>query len=133
MNSYSTKPEDIRKFGLMAFVFFGCLSLGMVWRSRVYFSCFFTVLSFLGVLILLLPIRMQWLYKCWIWMGHFVGRCITILLLTLVFYLIITPYSIILRLVGKRVMPMLPDENQESYWIARNIPFQEREQFYKRF
>lgn len=133
MNSYSTKPEDIRKFGLMAFVFFGCLSLGMAWRIKVYFSIFFSVLSFLGVLMLLLPSRLQGLYKSWIWMGHFVGRCITILLLTLIFYLIITPYGIILRLLGKRMMPMLPDKNQESYWIARNVPFQDREQFFKRF
>ena len=49
MTSYSTDAKAIRKFGWIAFIFFGTLCALAFWRQKTIIFYFFGFLSFLGL------------------------------------------------------------------------------------
>ena len=57
----------------------------------------------------------RWFYRVGMTATYFVGRIVSCLLLTLLFFLVITPMGIVLRMVGKDFLS-LRSENSESYW-----------------
>jgi carbamoyltransferase len=62
-------------------------------------------------------------------------RCFmrTDLMLTALFYLVITPAALIKRIFGGRSLPLKPDKNVSTYWVTRPEPAQPKERFQKRF
>lgn len=47
---------------------------------------------------------------------------VSLVLLGLVFFLLITPAALVLRLTGKRPLPLGFDPTRKSYWIERRPP-----------
>ena len=133
MNSSSTNKEEMRKFGIIAFVFFGCLCALALWRQKPFAFYFFGVLSLLGMGFILLPSLLRPVYDAWLRIAHLIGRTVTIIMLTLAYYLVITPSALIKRIFGGRPLPTRPDRELPSYWVARPEPAQPKEQFIKRF
>ena len=82
---------------------------------------------------ILLPVPLKPVYKTWLKITHFIGRVITTIMLTLLYYLVITPAALIKRIFGGRPLPLKPDKNVFSYWVLREEPAQPRERFLKRF
>lgn len=93
----------------------------------------FGSLSILGMAFILMPSRLRHVYAAWVKIAHFLGRIVTILILTLAYYLVITPSAFIKRLFGGRPLPVKPDKNASSYWVARTEPVQPKERFLKRY
>jgi hypothetical protein len=132
-NSISTEISQIRKFGLVAFVSFGCLSALGLWFKRPLATYFFGCLSFLGAGFILLPGPLKPLYTAWITISRTLGRIVTASVLTLAYYLVITPSALIKRLFGGRPLPLVPNKETSTYWVNRAEPVQPRERFLKRF
>jgi hypothetical protein len=132
-NSNSTEKKDIRKFGLVVFLFFGTLCVLAVWRERTIPSCFFGTLSSLGTLFVLLPGPSRPLYSGWLRVAHFIGKTITVLMLCLSYFLVITPSAFVKRIFGGRPLPVRPDFQASSYWVERTEPAQTKDRFLKRF
>ena len=59
------------------------------------------------------------LNKIWFKIGIFLGNIVSPVLLGLVFFLIVTPTSIIMKLLGKDLLN-LKKNNNNSYWIEKN-------------
>ena len=134
--TYHPKPEtpgDIKKFGAIAFLFFGALFALGLWRQKVLASCLFGTLSALGLGFLILPGPLRPLYNGWLAIAHFIGRCITAIILALAYYLVITPTAWIKRVFGGRPLPTRPDEGASSYWVTRPELAQPKERFIKRY
>lgn len=125
--------NDTRKFGLIAFLFFGCLIGISLWRQHQIMSYFFGTLCALGFLLLLLPKQLHFVHKGWIAVGHFIGTVITTTLMSLAYYLVITPTALLKSIFGGKPLPLKPDKNCSSYWIDREEPAQPKERFIKRF
>ena len=128
-----TDIKNIRRFGAIAFVFFGCLCAVGVWSKRPIPTYLFGSLSLLGIGFILLPIPLKPVYSTWLKTAHFIGRMVTTLILTLAYYLIITPAALIKRILGGRPLPLKPNKNVSSYWVTREEPAQPRERFLKRY
>ena len=133
MSLNSTDNKNIRQFGAIAFVFFGCLcALGIWWKKPIP-TYLFGFLSLLGMGFILLPALLKPVYETWLNIAHFIGRLITTIILILSYYLVITPAALIKRVFGGRPLPLKPDKNTSSYWVSREEPAQPRERFLKRF
>jgi len=133
MNSNSTDPKDVRKFGMVAFVLFGAffaLSLGM---SKPAATVLFGCLAIIGAGLFVVPSQLMGVYKTWLKIAHFIGTTITLIALTLGFYLVITPSAIIKRVFGGRPLPLKPDRNVSTYWVTRDEPSQPIERYVKRY
>jgi len=133
MTLYSTDVKTIRKFGAIAFIFFGALCTLGVWRQKTLPVYFFGFLSALGVGFIVLPSHFKPVYVAWLKAAHFLGKIFTTFMLTLVFYLVITPAALIKRVFGGRPLPTSTDKNISSYWVDRDEPAQPRERFLKRY
>jgi len=133
MNLNSTETRQIRKFGIIAFVLFGCLCLLGILSKKPFSTYFFGFLSILGAGFVLIPAQLKPVYVTWLKIAHLLGRIITILILTLYYYLVITPFGVIKRLFGGPLLPTKPDKEASSYWVARTEPIQPKERFLKRY
>lgn len=133
MTSSSTEKRDIRRFGAIAFCFFGSLFAISLWRGRTVMCLVFGVLSLFGLAFLLLPGPMRPAHAAWLRFGHGMGAASTAIILTLAYYLVVTPTALVKRLFGGRPLPLRPDPKASSYWVARPEPAQPRERFIKRY
>ena len=133
MTSFSTEKKDIRKFGIIAVIFFGCLCMLGIWRQKPVPIYLFGALSVLGLGFILIPAQLKPVYEAWLKIAHFIGTVITTLVLALAYYFVITPMAFIKRLFGGRPLPVAPDKNVSTYWVTREEPAQPKERFIKRY
>jgi hypothetical protein len=133
MNSNLTKCREIRKFGIIGTIFFVILFSVAIWRDKTLVAYFFGALTVLSFGFILMPIKLKPIYVAWLKIAQFIGSKITILILTVLFFLVITPTALLKRVFGGRPLPLKPDSKAETYWITRLEPAQPRERFLKRF
>ncbi len=129
----STENKEIRKFGFVALIFFGCLCGLGIWKHKVVPIYLFGFLSALGLGFILIPKTLSPLYSGWLKIAHFVGRIITTLVLALAYYLVLTPTALIKRLFTGAPLPLKPDGEVATYWVTRTEPTQPKERFLRRF
>ena len=129
----STDIREIRKFGIIALIFFGILCTLGFWFKRPIPTYLFGFLSLMGLGFILSPSGLRPLYSGWMKIAHLIGRIVTTLMLTLAYYLVITPSALIKRVFGGRPLPLKPDKEVSSYWVARTEPVQPKERFLKRY
>jgi hypothetical protein len=133
MNSSLTEKNQIRKFGSIAFIFFGILCGLGVWKEKFLPTYLFGFLSALGIGFIAAPMPLKPVYLAWLRLAHLIGRVITNLILVLIYYLVISPSALIKRLFGGKPLPVKPSRNVSSYWVARTEPAQPSERFFKRY
>ena len=133
MSLNSTDTREIRKFGLIALIFFGCLCAVGLYVKKPLPTYIFGFLSLLGLGFILIPSRLRPVYIAWLKIGHFLGRIVTTLMLTLAYYFVITPAGLVKKILGGRPLPVKPDKKVSSYWVTRTEPVQPKERFLKRY
>lgn len=62
------------------------------------------------------------LNRIWTRIGHFLHRIANFVILALLFYLVITPTGLMLRLLGKDPLRLRFEPGARSYWIERQPP-----------
>ncbi len=132
-NSSSTEPAAVRRFGLAALGFFGFLAGVGLWRDKPLPAVLFGALAALGLLFVLFPAPTAPLYRAWMAVAHRIGTGITAVVLTVAYYLVITPAALVKHIFGGRPLPWAPDRQCESYWQDRSDPAQPAERFSKRY
>ncbi|MCB9747381.1 MAG: hypothetical protein H6755_03135 [Candidatus Omnitrophica bacterium] len=76
---------------------------------------------------------LEFIYKYWMKVAHFIGDTITAILMMIMFYLVFTPIGIFLRLTGKDLLDRKIDKTIQSYWKLREkTPF-DKERCTKQF
>ena len=133
MNSNLTDPGEIRKFGAIGSLFFGAVFAVAVWRDKTLVASFFGLLTVLSIGFVLMPVRLKPVYAGWLKIAHFIGSKVTILILTIMFYSVITPAALLKRILGGRPLPVKPDPDADTYWVTRPEPSQPKERFLKRY
>jgi hypothetical protein len=61
------------------------------------------------------------LNKLWFKFGIFLGKIISPIIMGIIFFLVVTPIGLIMRLIGKDVLN-LKYSNHKSYWIEKTGP-----------
>ena len=61
------------------------------------------------------------LNKIWFKFGIFLGKIISPVIMGIIFFLVVTPIGLIMRLLGKDVLN-LKYNNKKTYWIEKNGP-----------
>ena len=118
---------------LIALIFFGCLFAIGLWVEKPLPIYLFGSLSALGLGFILFPNQLRPVFVSWLKVAHYIGKTITVLVLTLAYYLVITPSGLIKRLFGGTPLPAKPDRNALTYWVTREEPVQPIDRFLKRY
>ena len=86
-------------------------------------------LTFAGLLV---PPAARAFHTAWMRFAVLLGHVNSRVLLTLVYYLVVTPYGVVTRLVGRDPLRRR-GARAESYWVERKTTRQAREQFERLF
>lgn len=133
MHSHSIEPGIVRRFGMIGSGLFSVLTGVAIWRDRPVMIAIFVVLFGLCLACSLAPRPMTPVYRTWVRVATLIGRTISLVVLTVFYFLVITPVALAGRRWFRRGMAQKPDPNADSYWVQRSTPVQEHERFVKRY
>ena len=110
-----------RNFGIVFFIVFLLIALYpltyggeiRIWSSII--SLIFLVSGLLNSKILA-PLN-----KLWFKFGIFLGKIISPLIMGIIFFLVVTPIGLLMRLLGKDLLNLKYNKNN-SYWIEKSGP-----------
>jgi len=122
--SLSREPSQIvgsnRSFGLvMAGAFLAVGVLGFLGGSTRWYLWLFIASGFAGVA-WLRPTLLSKLNRAWTRLSIIMHKIVTPLMLGLVFFLIITPIALLMRLSGQRPIGLEFRSDATSYWTKRD-------------
>ncbi|OGQ42164.1 MAG: hypothetical protein A3I70_05855 [Deltaproteobacteria bacterium RIFCSPLOWO2_02_FULL_44_34] len=73
------------------------------------------------------------IYRLWIKFGLILSFISTRILLTLLFYLIITPLGLIGKLFDKQFLNLKRSQDQKSYWVLRTMKILDSQTYERQF
>jgi hypothetical protein len=113
----SRSRRELRRFGLVMAAAFAVLAALLLWRHRPawpYLAGAACAFAALGVTApgLLRPVE-----RAWMTLAGWLSVAMTFVMLTLAFFLVVTPLGLIRRLGGRDPLHLEPDRNAASYWV----------------
>jgi hypothetical protein len=121
-NLINIKRKDNIIFGILFFVFFLIVGLyplksdGIIRVWSVIFSLMFLIITIVR------PNLFTFLNKLWIKFGILLGKIISPIVMGLVFFCVVTPIGVLVRILKKDVMGL--KRGASSYWINRKDKLQ---------
>ena len=122
MQNINLNPDkkELRSFGLITGaltpVFFGLL---LPWIFDHSFPKWPWIIGVILVAFgLVLPTVLKPIYRVWMTIGHYLGWINTRIILSIMFYLIILPVGLVMRLVGHDPMSRSFNKDQKSYRVT---------------
>jgi len=110
-----------RNFGIVFFVFFLIISLSpiLIDNDIRYWSLILSIIFLILGLInsnILTPLN-----NLWFKFGIFLGKIISPIIMGIIFFIIVTPIGVIMRILRKDLLN-LKFNNKNTYWIEKNGP-----------
>ena len=121
-NHIPIEQSSPKSFGVVFSIVFLIVSLYPLINSEflsiwaLIVSVVFLLLAFIAPNTLSLP------NKLWFKFGMLLGSIIAPIVMALVFFVIVLPTGLIMRLLDKDLLKQKIDKNAKSYWIERNEP-----------
>ena len=109
-------------FGILFFIFFliiglyPLISVGVIKILSVVLSLLFLIITIVR------PNLFTFLNRSWIQFGIFLGKIISPIVMGLVFFFVVTPIGMLVRILKKDVMGLKTEAS--SYWIKREYKLQ---------
>ena len=108
-----------KSFGLLFFIIFLILGLWPL-KNGENINFFFITVSVIFLLLSLINSKLlSPLNKLWIKFGEILGIIIAPLVMALIYFVILTPVSFIVRILGKDLLGLKFLKEKETYWIKR--------------
>jgi hypothetical protein len=111
-----------KSFGIVFFIVFLLIAVypiinqGELRIWSLIISLFFLVLGLFNSKILT-PLN-----KLWFKFGLFLGKIISPIIMAVIFFLVVTPIGLLMKLFGKDVLNLKLNKNKSSYWIKKIGP-----------
>ena len=120
IKSIKSGEKELRSFGYLFAGIFAVLFGFLWWRHQT------RLILLLGIAIVFLlfavikPAGLRPVHKAWMTIALAIGWVVTRVLLTILFYLVVTPIGFFAHLTGKKFLDLSFRDPVESYWIARD-------------
>lgn len=113
--------QELRRFGVTMSVPFSIIGGVLLWKGSAAAPWLFGVAGAFLAAGLLVPRALGPVERGWMAFAHRLSIVTTFVLLTVTFYMVITPFGIVCRLFGRDRLHLRPDPNQVSYWIPVEV------------
>ncbi len=113
--------KDLRKFGITVGGVLAAIAALLFYfekPSAIYFAVIGGLLFISG---LVFPQILKPLNKIWMGLAVVLGFFMSRLILTILFYFVLTPISFLAKIVGKKFMTLKYDKSAKTYWEKRTI------------
>lgn len=113
-----TETQRLRSFGLVMAVALGIFgSLAVFWRGHAWGEYLWYAGGAFLLLGLLAPRLLAPIERVWMAFAVVLGTVMTTIILTLTFFVVMTPMGLLLRLTGKDLLGLEGDPEIDSYWV----------------
>ena len=121
MKNTEIKIGSNKSFGIVFFIVFLLVAIyPLINNSEIRIWSLITAVIFL-ILGLTNSKVLTPLNKLWFKFGLLLGRVISPLIMGIIFFLVVTPTALIMRIIGKDLLS-LKFNNKKSYWIEKTGP-----------
>lgn len=123
IGSIKSTENELKKFGILIGSIFLLVALFSFWNNWfeenivVGFSIIGTIFIISGYFI---PKRLKKIYLVWMSIAILIGSIISRLILFILFFIVLTPISLIARIFGKTFFVKHKDQELKSYWLQRD-------------
>jgi len=125
--------KDLRSFAIVMFVAFAAMEGVGYWKEWGSFPYLAGISGLFLILGFVFPKALLPLQKLWMGFALVLGFIMAPVVLTILFYLTITPISLLGRMVGKEFLELKLDPSKKSYWHFREDKEIERGSYEKQF
>lgn len=125
--------KDLRKFGLTVGIAFFVLGIILyLVKNKIYSYLLFVGIAFI-LLSLINPFFLRPIRKIWEFLSSILSGFMTRLILSILFFCVVTPIGFISRLFGKKFLDLSWESSQTSYWNLRDSKEFEAESYKRQF
>ena len=130
MKQKEIKISSNKSFGLVFFVIFIIIALWPLLNDENIRICSIIVSIIFLILGLLNSKILTPFNKLWMRLGALLGIIVSPIVMGVVYFGIITPIGLIMKLFGKDVLNLKLDKNKKTYWtLKKKIPSKMKDQF----
>lgn len=120
--SIDTSDQAVRRFGYLLVVIAVIAAAWLTYRAgwTPPRSALITLSAggALAVLGRFLPGLLRPVFRLWMMLAVVLGFVMTRVILSIVFYVVVTPIGLVMRLAGRDPLSKKPDPSMDSYWIS---------------
>lgn len=80
-----------------------------------------------------MPKSLKGIYGIFRKIAYAIGWFNTRIILIFIYFLVLTPIAILMKIFGKDFLDVKIDKNADSYWVKRTVPILSKEQLEKQF
>jgi hypothetical protein len=129
MNKNKVKIGSNKSFGFVFTILFTIIGLWPLYNDEIINTTFIFLAFILFLITIIKSDYLSLFNKIWFKFGLLLGGLISPIVMGVIFFLIITPISLILKIIGKDVLN-IKKNNNKSYWIIKsNLKSKMKNQF----
>ena len=119
IKALSPQKKDLRNLGLVFLVALGLIGAFLLWKGRPSGPYWIGAGVLFGLWGLAWPAGLKPVYKVWMAFAVILGYFVSRILLSAIFYLVVTPIGLVMRLLGKDLLDRKL-KDRDSYWHVRD-------------
>jgi predicted membrane metal-binding protein len=120
---HEVQGSSDRSFGLVFMAFFAIVGLWPLFGEARHLRPWALIASgTFGLVALLFPRILAPLNKLWMRFGLLLQKVVSPIVLGVLFFLVITPFALIIRALGKDLLRLRWEKAVQTYWIPRQPP-----------
>ncbi len=128
-----TSEKAVKKTGFTVGIVLIIISFILWWFEKESFVYFSGIGGIFIILAYISPTLLKPFHKLWIGLSLVLGFVMSRIILTVLFYLIVTPIGLLAKVVGKKFMPLGFDKNVSTYWEKREKTIKEKIDYDRQF
>jgi len=133
ISKIKNRKNDLRNFGVIVGLIFLTISGYLFWIEKESFQIFLMVGILLFLVGIAIPIILKPIYLVWMYFGIVLGKIMTLMILSIMFYLIVTPIGLISKCLGKKFMELKTHKTNSTYWKYRPNVELKKEKYEKQY
>lgn len=123
----------VKKTGLTVGVVLLIISMLLWYLGKLTFI-YFSIIGGLFVILAVIAIPvLRPFHKLWMMLALFMGFVMSRVILTILYYFVLTPIGLIAKLIGKKFMPLTYDKNATTYWEKRENTVKQQIDYERQF
>lgn len=128
-------PKDLRWFGPLFLLFFGLVG-GMLWWRSDLFNVATYIWGAAAVVVAVyyaVPSLQRKIYLGWIYAVYPIGYVLSHIIMGIVYYLVVSPIGIIMRMTGRDPMNRTLDREAKTYWVEHRTADRDPASYFRQF
>ena len=120
LKNINTHKKELKKFGLTVGLVFSLIGLFLYFYHNISFGVYILGLGIVLIIAgALIPQALKIVYKYWMTAALVMGFFISRLILSILFYFVVTPIGLTAKLFGKDFLDRKIEKDKSSYWNHR--------------